>query len=223
VANQAYISIWTRDYDATTMLNHFERLLETVPRSEKQPGFMSLVIRAVSQSETPLTEQDFRGVAATAADVIAAAREHLHADAAYEVEAYWDLWQRDAASGRWQRVPERLLLTCHGEDYDDRVAAQMGNFVADIGFEHLFTGHGGLLGLHRAPSAPADPVEAQFLEVMAGKEQLRQYYERTQSNIQQLTGWIRAFEQLLPVERYRLWSEGEENLEARLDEILAVR
>jgi len=30
-------------------------------------------------------------------------------------------------------------------------------------------------------------------------------------------------ENALPVERFRLWSEGEENFEARLDEILAVR
>jgi len=30
-------------------------------------------------------------------------------------------------------------------------------------------------------------------------------------------------EEALPVERFRLWSEGEENLEARLDEILVVR
>jgi hypothetical protein len=35
--------------------------------------------------------------------------------------------------------------------------------------------------------------------------------------------WIRAVEGALPVERYRLWSEGEENFEARLDEILALR
>jgi hypothetical protein len=34
---------------------------------------------------------------------------------------------------------------------------------------------------------------------------------------------MQAVEQALPVERYRLWSEGEENFEARLDEILAVR
>jgi hypothetical protein len=30
-------------------------------------------------------------------------------------------------------------------------------------------------------------------------------------------------ESALPVERYRLWSEGEENFEARMEEILATR
>jgi hypothetical protein len=36
-------------------------------------------------------------------------------------------------------------------------------------------------------------------------------------------GWMRAVEEALPVERFRLWSEGEENFEARLDEILDLR
>ena len=35
--------------------------------------------------------------------------------------------------------------------------------------------------------------------------------------------WIEAIEQALPVERSELWSEGEENFEARLDAILARR
>jgi hypothetical protein len=191
------------------MLNHFQHLLETVPLSPGQPGFASLVIRAVDESETPLIEQDFRGVDAGAAEVIALARAHTHADAAYEVEALWDLWEWDTASGRWQHLPERLRLVCYGEAYDDGAAAETGHFVAEIGFEHLFTGHAGLLGLHRSPEPPADPVEAEFLAVMIVEEQLREYHERTQSNIQQLLGWVRSIEQVLPVERYRLaWRWG---------------
>lgn len=205
------------------MLSQFERLLETVPLSPAQPGFASLVVRAISQSEPPLIEQDFRGVAARAADLITIAREYSHADAAFEAEAFWDLWKRTPDSGLWRDAPEGLLLTCHGETYDNGTGSEMGNFVADIGFEHLFTGHAGLLGIHPTPRAPADPVEAEFLAVMSREKHLREYYDRTQANIQKLMNWIRAFEQALPVERYRLWSEGEENLEARLDEILAVR
>jgi hypothetical protein len=37
-----------------------------------------------------------------------------------------------------------------------------------------------------------------------------------------LMSWMRAVEETMPVERVRLWSEGEENFEARLDEILAM-
>jgi hypothetical protein len=34
---------------------------------------------------------------------------------------------------------------------------------------------------------------------------------------------VQNVERTLPVERFSLWSEGEENLEARLDDILAAR
>jgi hypothetical protein len=58
---------------------------------------------------------------------------------------------------------------------------------------------------------------------MAQPQNLREYQEKTRENIQKLMGWMRAVEEALPVDRVRLWSEGEENFEARLDEILAVR
>lgn len=57
---------------------------------------------------------------------------------------------------------------------------------------------------------------------MTDDAHLHEYYEKTRENILQLTNWVRAVEKALPIERTRLWSEGEENLEARLDEILAV-
>ena len=204
------------------MLDRFERWLESVPVSAGRPGIANLVIRAVEPSEPPILEHDFSAGVANAAAVVALAREHRNADCSYEVEAHWDLWHRGPDSGLWQRGPQRLLLICHGEAYDNGVAADSGHFLADLGLEHLYTGHAGLLGTRGARSAPADPVEAEFLALMAEEEPLREYHERTRQNIQQLMDWIRAVEQSLPIERSVLWSEGEENLEARLDEILAV-
>jgi hypothetical protein len=226
MANRAYISIWTSSYSEDVMLDRFERLLETVPLSPKRPGFTSLEIRAVTSAEAPLVEQDLRRVHAGAADVIALAREHQNADSSYEVQGYWDVWQCDAASTLWRREPQRLLLICNGQDYDDGVAADAGYFMVDVGLEHLFTGHGGLLGsngLLPPPQAPQHPAEAQFLALMTQEESLLEYHEKTRENVRQLLAWVRAIEGALPVERYRLWSEGEENLEARLDDILAVR
>ena len=55
------------------------------------------------------------------------------------------------------------------------------------------------------------------------KKTAAQVKDRTEENIQKLMGWMRTVEEALPVERFRLWSEGEENFEARIDEILAVR
>jgi hypothetical protein len=52
---------------------------------------------------------------------------------------------------------------------------------------------------------------------------LHNYYEKTRENIKKLFDWVRRIEKALPVERVQLWSEGEENFEARLEEILAAR
>lgn len=223
MANRTYANFWTRDHSEATIIERFKRLLETVPRSASRSGFASLVIRAVSPAEAPVAEHDLRGVTLGPADVIELAREHLEADVAYEVEAYWDLWQRDADVGGWQRLPERLLLTFTGNMFDDGAAIKDGDFIADVGLEHLYTGHARLLGVNGARSAPSDPVEAEFLAVMTHEEDLHEYYEKTRLNIEQLLGWVRAVEQAVPLETYRLSSEGEDNFEARLDEILAAR
>lgn len=222
MANHAYVSFWTRERAADTTLDRFQRLLETFPLSSVWREFTGLVIRAVSPSEVPLAEHDLRGTLAGAPDVIALARQHDNADCCYEVEGHWDLWQRSLETGVWQKGPERVLLICNGRAYDEGVADDSGDFLADSGFEHLFTGHAGLLGAYGARSAPSDPVEAEFLAWMTHEEHLHEYYEKTRTNIQLLLNWVASVEKALPLGRHFLWSEGEENLEARLDEILAV-
>jgi len=223
MANRAYASFWTRDYSEQVMLERFERFLETVPLSSKDNGFWNLTVRAVSPAETPLAEHDFRATGAKPADIVALAREHRSADCAYEVEASWDLWSWDTDHGRWARGPEHLLLVCQGEEYDDGAARASGHFLVDAGLEHLYTGHGGLLGSQARRVATADPTEGEFLALMSQEQNLHEYHQKTRENIQQLMDWVQSVERALPVERFALWSEGEENLEARLDDILAVR
>jgi hypothetical protein len=222
MANHAYASFWTRDRGDDPMLDRFGHFLATFPFSASRRGFTGLVVRAVDPAEAPLVEHDLRGAHSGVAEVIALAREHDSPDCAYEVEAYWDLWQRNLDTGVWDKGPERVLLICNGRAYDNGVARTSGDFLADVGFEHLFTGHAGILGSYGARSAPSDPVEAEFLAWMTHEEHLHQYYEKTRANIQLLLNWVTSVEKALPLERHSLSSEGEENLEARLDEILAV-
>ncbi|MGH9681777.1 MAG: hypothetical protein ACRD4Y_17660 [Candidatus Acidiferrales bacterium] len=222
--NRAYASVWIQGFDESNMLSHFERFLETVPLSETPPGFTSLTIHAVDFTETPVEEHDLRGQVVTPAEIMELAREHHSADVGYEVSARWDLWIREMETASWKKKPERLDLSCYGPEYDEGVSRESGHFLADLGFEHLFTGHAGLLTPDRTHVAePQHPDEARFLMWMSQPQNLREYQEKTRENIQKLMGWIRAVEQTLPVDRVRLWSEGEENFEARLDEILAVR
>ena len=58
---------------------------------------------------------------------------------------------------------------------------------------------------------------------MAWPENLERYQRQTRENIRRLQDWVRRIESSLPAEKVRLWSEGEENFEARLDEIVAAR
>jgi hypothetical protein len=122
--------------------------------------------------------------------------------------------------------PEPLLNTCHGPEYDDGLAASEGHFTADLGFEHFFTGHAGLL----APGAASNPFESSdhplehtFRQWMSTPGNLKEYHAKTRENIQLLFRWVESIERALPVERNQLWSEGEQNFEARLDAILAHR
>ena len=222
MANRAYASFWTRNYSEDVMLERFEHFLETLPLASKDASFLSLTVRAVSPAETPLAEHDLRGMSAKPSDIVALSREHLSSDCAYEVEASWPLWSWDADHSRWTRQPEHLLLTCHGQEYDDGEARASGHLMVDAGLEHLYTGHAGLLGSHVPPAATADPTESNFLALMTQEQNLREYHQKTRENIQQLMNWVQNVERALPIERFALWSEGEENLEARLDDILAV-
>ena len=69
-------------------------------------------------------------------------------------------------------------------------------------------------------AAAQSPEEARFLEAMAWPENLQRYQEKTRENIKKLLDWTRKIEKAVPVERWKLWSEGEENFEARVEEIL---
>jgi len=226
MANHAYLRVWTRDFSFETMLAEFARFLTTAPLSPTLPTFTELIVQAVDPSETPAAEWDLRASAVGPAEVCAMAAQHLNADTAYIVSGKWDLWSFDIETMKWQNKPEPLTLTCHGLLYDDGVAATSGQFEADLGFEHLFTGHGGLLA-PGAASNPFDtsdhPMERMFRQWMSVSNNLKEYHAKTRVNIQQLFNWMDAIGQALPVERSELWSEGEENFEARLDAIHGKR
>lgn len=224
MSNQAHLSIWLKDFPEESMLERFGDFLAMVPFSARQPGFTHLEIRAVDSTETPVFEQDLRSMPLDAPSIIELAKDYLHSDSSYAVRAYWDLWVFEADPSRWQQLPQPVELVCHGEDYDNGFWKENGHFEVNFGFEHFFTGHGGLLGIRQiARPAPQGAEEANFLESMSKPQNLQMYQEKTRENIQRLFAWVRSIEDALPVDRLRLWSEGEENFEARLEEILAAR
>jgi hypothetical protein len=224
MANRAYASIWCRDFSEETLIERWKAFLETVPFSAERPGFQELVIRAVDATEAPILEQDLRSGEYGAEVLAGLAREHAHADCSYETQAFWDLWTWDESSGRWTQKAQPLGIICYGSDFDESVSKEQGHFLIDAGFEHFFTGHAGLLGIrHGRVESVRHPDEASFVAVMSQPESLQAYQEKTRENIRKLYDWMARIEAATPVERYHLWSEGEENFEARMDEILAAR
>jgi hypothetical protein len=224
MANRAYLRIWTREFSRESMIPQFVRFLATVPLSAARNSFDNLVIQAIDATETPVSEWDFREGTFGAPEVAAIAAQHIHEDSAYIVEAEWDLWTFESETLKWTKGPNPLEIVCRGLLYDEGSAATDGHFSVDLGFEHLFTGHAGILA-PGAASNPFDssdhPLEKTFRQWMSIEANRREYAAKTRENIQQLFSWIESIERALPVERNELSSEGEENFEARLDAILA--
>jgi hypothetical protein len=225
MANRAYLRVWTQDFSESTMLAQFARFLTTTPLAESRPYFDELVVQAVDPTEAPVAEWDVHDGTYGAPEIAALAAQNLNPDTSYVVHAKWDLWTFATDTLKWKKGPQPLILTCDGPEYDNGAAETEGHFSADLGFEHLFTGHGGLLAPAAAnPFAGSDhPIEKTFRNWMSVDGNRKEYAERTRENIQQLLKWMEAISRALPVERSELWSEGEENFEARLDAILALR
>ena len=226
MANRAYLRIWTREFSRESMIAQFVRFLATVPLSAARNSFDNLIIQAIDSSEIPVSEWDFREGIFGAPEVAAIAAQHIHDDTAYIVQAEWDLWTFGSETLKWKHGPNPMEIVCRGLSYDEGAAATDGHFSVDLGFEHLFTGHAGILA-PGAASNPFDssdhPVEKTFRQWMSIEANRREYAAKTRENIQQLFGWIESVERALPVERNEPWSEGEENFEARLDAIVARR
>jgi hypothetical protein len=224
MANQAYLSVCCKEFPEGWLLEHFRKFLQTIPFSARRPGFTHLTIRAVDDSQPPLLEQDLRLTALEVSEVVEIAREQRHSDCSYEVGCFWDLATIDPVSGEPTVGPQLLEIIGRGQDYEGGLWRERGHLEAQLGFEHLFTGHAGLLGV-RQPShtEPESPEEVHFLQTMAWPENLDQYQKKTRDNIRQLLNWVRRIEKAVPLERVWLWSEGEENFEARLEEIVAAR
>ncbi len=202
--------------------------LATVPFSRIRPGFTQFTLRAVETAETPVVERDLRASPAKPSEIVESLGESLQIDSAVELEAWWDLWVFDPASGLWTDEAQRLEIFCHAPDFEDAMWRDAGHFSADLGFEHLFTGHAGLLGNGSSspsgPLVPQHPAEEEFLRTMSEPEKLREYGGRTRENIRRLQGWMQRIAQALqlaPQQGITLSSEGEEDFEARLDAIEA--
>ncbi len=223
--NCAYSGFWLRGYSKANMLEDFRRFLELFPFAAARPGLHSLTIRAVDAAQVALVQRDYRLEPMRPDEWLEVAQEFLHDDSAYEASAYWDLWtlSRAAETWQWRLEAQPVELVCNGTTYDDEVYRELGHFHLVAGPEHLFVGLTGILPPDAvAFSASGFEEETRLVNYMSDEAHRREYLTKTQDNIRRLLGWARKVERSLPVERMRLWSEGEQDFRERIESIVAA-
>jgi hypothetical protein len=219
--NQSYLSLWFSDFTVERGTHHLEALLTLFPASATRPD-LRLIIRGLDTTQSVTLERELdRDPAA----IRSLASEFLHEDTGYEVTARWDLWQWEQQEGlklEWTEQPSPVEFLLQGLEFDDKSYTDTGHVWIRLGAEHLFTGHAGMLtGDEIRPEDFTDRKENEFAWALQEPQNLHDYRRFTRENVRTLYGYLREIEKSLPVERLRLWSEGEQDFEELTEKILA--
>ncbi len=188
VADNLYLSVWFPSFEGEQMLDRLACVAQHFPFSAERPGITYLAVRPISWNEPTVFERRFEpGIAP--ADALETARDFLHEDYAYEIEAWWDLWSPDER-GTWSRLPRRVRLIAHGAEFDDAAFEQEGHVEVDFGIDTPF-----------------------LYEEMRLTAEIE---DRVRANIQALVAFTAEVEKhCLPRGRV-LWSESDDNLARKL-------
>ena len=96
------------------MLRHYGKLLETFPVSKLASRAAVLRVYALEFAEPPVAERPLEA-AEDIGQVVAMAREFMHADCCCELETAWDLWQYETG---WKLLPVPVRISCLGPDFE---------------------------------------------------------------------------------------------------------
>ncbi len=192
MADHFYLSLWLKQHDDETMFDRFRVLLESFPYSRMKPLVRGLRVYPLDWGEQPALEENFpEGVVPET--VVALASQVTHADYAYEVSAYWDLWTfvKNGGPAGWKLAPHAVRAVCYGTEFEEG-RTDRGDLEIDFGLDTPFRAD------QQAPDAEARTLA-------------RDYRERLQENIRMLLDFIRDVTGKLPTEKKLLWCESGEN------------
>lgn len=128
-----FLSFWLKGFQAMGLPVYFEKALEVFPFSKLRPEAI-LRVNAVSFSEPPQLERAFAGEF-DLKEMAGLARDFLHTDVAFTLEAYWDLWQWDE---EWALKPARVSMEMYAPDFE---SGRGEHLLVEAGPEHLFLPH----------------------------------------------------------------------------------
>ena len=192
MADQLYLNLWFPSFSEAEMLPRLQSVLKQFPFSAQRPGVANVSVHAISWQEAPVLEEAFE-YGTDPEQAIGMAQEFLHADNAFEVEAFWDLYvpeQEGDLDETWVLRPQAVKFIAFGAEFDDAQHEQDGHIQIDFGLDTPF--------LHEEVDFTPE-VEA-----------------RVKSNVQRLVGFIHALEKNCGLSGRLLWSEGESNLAQKL-------
>ena len=144
MADEIYLSYWLRD--PAQGLAQYERLLRKFPFSKLARRGAVLRIYALDQSEPPQAEYVIE-MPPGPQEVIGLAMELAHEDASVQLETDWDLLQWD---GEWKLAPSRVVLSCHGPEFDNPAGDHLR---LEVGRDALYLPDPQLAGSARAAQA----------------------------------------------------------------------
>ncbi len=141
MSDQLYLSYWIRGFNASSMLRHYEKVLQLFPFSNLRKGDSQLRAYAVAFTEPTLLDVP---VAAPVdpASIVVGAREFQNPDICFELETAWDLWKWDED---WKLAPSRVAISCFGPEFENEIGE---NLRIDFGLDEQFLpGPGGAEGV----------------------------------------------------------------------------
>ena len=125
-----YLSLWVEGHSALALPTTFKKALEEFPFSRLRPS-ATLRVYALEFSEAPLLEAVY-DIIPDAGGLVDAAREFIHEDVAFQLDAFWELWQWD---GDWSLKPSPVSI----EVYAPEFASDLGEDIRlDLGLETLY-------------------------------------------------------------------------------------
>ncbi len=189
MADPLYLSLWFPSFSEPEMMPRLLSVVRQFLFSASRPGIATVSVHPVSWSEATVLERRFRpGIEPEQAIAIAA--DMLHADYAYLLDAYWDLWVRNDDSGEWIVEPRQVKFIAHGEEFEDGAYEQTGHIQVDFGLDTPFI---------------FDDVDLNETST-----------PRIRANVQKLVNFTNALEKTAGITGRVLWSESDENLAQKL-------
>jgi len=140
MSDRLFLNLWFPSFAEGEIIPRAQSVARQFPFSQTRPGISFLAVHAVSFEEPLIFQQSFE-VGADVDRVFHLASEFVHADSAFEIEMYWDMWvpiQEGELETMWRLQPSAVRMFIFGAEFDDESYQQDGHIQFELGLDSLF-------------------------------------------------------------------------------------